>query len=91
MEKTEADVDKLNEEFQSVTGVIERLAVHFGEEPKNFNVDECFALLGHFFGCVEAVAKVRSTIIVNLWLLYNDVSLFSVVGQRRSRPVPDIH
>lgn len=55
-----ADVENLNEEFKSVTDVIGRLAVHFGEEVKKFNVDECFALLGNFFERIDVAAKVRA-------------------------------
>lgn len=54
-----ADVENLNDEFKSVTEVIGRLAVHFGEEVKKFNVDECFALLGNFFERIDLAAKVR--------------------------------
>lgn len=53
-----ADIENLNEEFKSVMEVIGRLAVHFGEEVKKFNVDECFALLGNFFERIDVAAKV---------------------------------
>lgn len=54
------DMELLNEEFRTVTEVIGRVAVHFGEDVKKFKIEECYALLGNFFERIDVVAKVRS-------------------------------
>jgi hypothetical protein len=69
MKQAMIDVETLNEEFRTVTEVIGRVAVHFGEDAKKFKIEECYALLGNFFERIDVVAKVRSRPSYTVWLL----------------------
>lgn len=69
MKQAMVDVEMLNEKFRTVTEVIGRVAVHFGEDVKKFKIEECYALLGNFFERIDVVAKVRSRPSYTVWLL----------------------
>lgn len=58
MKQAVEDVEKLNKEYKITSEIIERVAVHFGEDLKKFKIEECFALLGNFFERIDVVAKV---------------------------------
>lgn len=64
MKQAVIDIETLNNEYKSATEVIQRVAVHFGEDVSKFKIEECFALLGNFFERIDVVAKVRSFLIL---------------------------
>jgi len=64
MKQAVIDIETLNKEYKSATEIIQRVAVHFGEDVNKFKIEECFALLGNFFERIDVVAKVRSSLIV---------------------------
>lgn len=64
MKQAVIDIETLNNEYKSATEVIQRVAVHFGEDVNKFKIEECFALLGNFFERIDVVAKVRSFLIL---------------------------
>ncbi|CAI6345454.1 unnamed protein product [Macrosiphum euphorbiae] len=57
MKQAVIDIETLNNEYKSATEVIQRVAVHFGEDVNKFKIEECFALLGNFFERIDSVAK----------------------------------
>lgn len=59
MKQSVTDVDQLNDKYKHVADVIQRVAVHFGEDAKKFKIEECFGLLGNFFERIDVAAEVR--------------------------------
>ncbi|XP_060869000.1 inverted formin-2-like isoform X2 [Metopolophium dirhodum] len=57
MKQAVIDIETLNKEYKSAMEVIQRVAVHFGEDVNKFKIEECFALLGNFFERIDSVAK----------------------------------
>lgn len=61
MKQAVEDVEAINKEYKSITEVIGKVAVHFGEDVNKFKIEECFGLLGNFFERIDVAAKVRSS------------------------------
>jgi hypothetical protein len=65
MEQAVLEVGGLLQGVQDVKDAAARLASHFCEDPKKFQLEECFKLFADFFHRAEEVHKVRKWVINN--------------------------
>jgi hypothetical protein len=59
IERALLEVGELLQGVQNVKDAAARLASHFCEDPKNFQLEDCFKLFADFFRRAEEVHKVR--------------------------------